>query len=517
MAARKRPVFVVDPQDAELLPPAADALQQWFGSRLLAATDVLIWPTADRAGVSEGTKHVRLVFKGPALSIERNVYARDMLPNRHYETDISLQRVLGFDAEPWRDVGSSRIIGVRGELGQRLDADDTQYTELLGVIGETVGVALEKKYGTGVVVDVGLMPLEGAPLEPYYSARKKAWQPAGAPPPTLARDPYDVEALVGFGPRADLCRMYPRVTGCSRYVVAIRAGGVGSFVEAPEDHRFFTTIRKNGDFLVAHSTMPKPESAKLVRECGGWLFPSFGVGMVPSVTFGPLCLFASVDIVLNGLRPYRTGRGAWPINVYDTDVWTMKSQHLDAASRILYQQLTGTYGESEAGRYGAMGAGGAHQWILGAPTSLSSWGHEIEVTQIVNTAQLARELAERWKVWAYRDDGKSAEILDRVAMTRHRYPYLEAKANSLLDASCWQVAVCPKSWATQCRAYMRETGIEATLIVVPDPPSVERYGTEHWNLHGVSQDVGETHAYSQVVAEAAVAYAKREGRVRSYA
>jgi len=507
---KRRGAVAVDPEDAQLLPPVAAALLGWFGSRLLAATDVLIWPTADMSGIAEGTKHVRLAFKGPALAIERNVYARDMIPNKNLHTEISLQHALGFEAQGVGERG--RIYGIQGELGQQLDSDDTQYAELLRVVGEYAGVALEKQYGRGVVVEAGLMPLEGAPLEPYYSARKKAWQPPGQPPPTLAQDERGVLA----GPRADLCRMFSRVTSCSPAIVAVQLGGRGAFVEDVDSHDVFTTSRKNGDFMVAHSTVPNPEAAQLVRACGGWLFPSLGVGLVPSVTFGPLCLFASVDLVLSGLKPYRTGRGAWPVHVYDTDVWTMKSQHLDAAARTLYRQLTGTYDESEASTYGAMGGGGAHQWILGAPTSLSTWGpSEDEVLVITSTSVLARELAARWNIWAYRDGG-AAGVLDRYALTKHRYPYLEAKVNSLVDASCWQVAVCPKTWEPLCRSYMRQTGIKAPLLTVPDPPSVARHKTDHWSLHGVGNDVDETHAYSQTVAEAVVAFAKREGRIRTY-
>jgi len=88
--------------------------------------------------------------------------------------------------------------------------------------------------------------------------------------------------------------------------------------------------------------------------------------------------------------------------------------------------------------------------------------------------------------------------------------------NSLVDASCWQVAVCPKTWEPLCRSYMRQTGIKAPLLTVPDPPSVARHKTDHWSLHGVGNDVDETHAYSQTVAEAVVAFAKREGRIRTY-
>jgi hypothetical protein len=303
-----------------------------------------------------------------------------------------------------------------------------------------------------------------------------------------------------------MCRIYPRLTNCGPDIVAL-ARTRHSY------HSHFTTVIKNADFLVVHATMPTDEGAALVRQCGGWLFPSMAIGLVPSVTFGPLSLFASVDLVLNGLRPYRTGR-AWPITVYDTDSWTMRARQIDRAAYALYKQLTGTYDEDDAGRYGEIEGMGAHQWVLGAPVSLQQFGG-LEVKVLSSTDALARELAARWKIWAYREKGQNIKsVVERYGDTKHRYPYLEAKSNTVVDASCWKLAVVPRTWEKKARTYMKKTGIKAPLVVVDDPPSVAKHGTEHWGPS--SSEATEAYAFSEVVARAAVAYADKHKLVRTY-
>lgn len=498
----------MESKEKECLHRVADGLMGWRFLRWFQGRDVLIWRAPETV---RNKPLIRISFQAPALAIERYIYEREDLPNRKHELDLSLQRALGFDAriEPGG-------YGVESEHGQKLDEPDTNYNDVLRVVAELVAALLEPCFGVMPVVEVNFIPVGGAPTVPYYSAKKRAWQRAGTPPPSVEVTITEEDELgrerthQALG--ADLCAFYQHVRDCGPDLLA-----VPSTDDASPSSVF--RPKRNGSFLVMHSTMPSPSARDAIAACGGWLFPSLGVGLVPSVTFGPLCLFASVDTVLRGLRPYREGRGNWPIKVYDTDSWTMRSSHFALASARLYRQLTGVFDEDSVGRHGAIEGSGAHQWVLGAPVSTESF-HGSEVKGIDTTKALGTELAKRWEIWGWggRHRPDIEQLLHQHADSKHRYPYLEAKSNGVLDASCWRLAVCSRSWVKQSKAYLDATGIKAPLLVVDDSPTTARDHAKghvwHWS-HGGSGD-DETYEYSQRVAEAAVGYAFREGLVRRY-
>jgi hypothetical protein len=149
-----------------------------------------------------------------------------------------------------------------------------------------------------------------------------------------------------------------------------------------------------------------------------------------------------------------------------------------------------------------------HQWILGAPmTTVAPFGERRKAKVITTTRSLSNELVQRLKVWKY---GQRAARLSRNG--KHHYPYLEAKANTILNPSCWQLAVCPARWEARVREYMRITGIKAPLMTVP---YVENSATNDdswtWTI-----DEDEALAYSDIVADTVRDYAQEHGLVRDY-
>lgn len=460
--------------DQDLLADIVNRLLAWQGSSLLGASDVLVRFDQGKVFIS---------FRGDALKIERQVYGKQMLSNYNYGLDISLQRALGADAQPMYQ--GMRVVGVRGDLGQLLDSGEAHYSDVLTAVENVVKYYIEQRGGAEVDVLATLMPSEGAPLVAYYSAKKKKWFAGGDEPPAkdvLVRDRYSDKEVIVRG--ADLCRIFEVMSNCGSDIVA---------------------SGRSGDFMVFHCTTPSPEASEALEACGGWLFPSLGVGTVPSVNFGPLALFTGVDIVLSALRPYKTGRGRWPITVYDTDTWTMTTSGFNEAAHELYQQLTGTYREDIYGK--------KHQWILGAPVSETSLGMDEEVKPITSTGQLIRAIKTRNKMWK---PGMTDEQIERFRSgafgTKHNYPYLEAKANGILPVSCWKLAVVCESWHDRARDYLVRLGFDGTLVTIPDPQgSAEE--VKHWvfNFNKAS-----TLNYARSVYAAALQWANETGRIRGF-
>lgn len=466
----------------EVLADIGDRLYSWRHRGDLAANDVLVWTEPAAKG-----KRIYIAFRGNPLKIER-VYMHPMLRNYNYGIDVSIQNAFGFDAKP-RFGRSMQATGVDGGLGQRLDDRESHYAQVLddGVV-KTVQAYLEEAFGgdaDSYDVFATLMPEEGAPLQPFYSAKKKKWQPAGKEPPTVK-----VETREGRELGVDMCQLVGRLGDCGPDLVA--AG-------------------RSGDFMVFHCTTPRIGAAESLKNCGGWLFPSLGVGNVPSVTFGPLALFASVSVILGSLKPYLKGRGVPPVTVYETDTWTVSGRGLGDAAKAFYDQLIGHFEEDIYGEYGAAGGEHKHQWILGAP--LSNWvGVVGEVDVITSTKKLMSAIKARNKLWKPgMTDAQIEQMLLRIGESKGRYPYLEAKVNLVLAPECFRLAVTCASWEKDSKAFLKHLGFEGTLLVVADPP----LKPDHLKNWIVDADAA-TLDYARRVYDAALAYSRENGLVRGF-
>jgi hypothetical protein len=411
----------------------ATRLYAWRGRELLGARDVMVW--VRRPGAEFGA--VGVAFHGDALKMTGHALVRP-LDNRRSSLDLSLQRALGMpgDARSGRTgtwpVRQTMSDG-QAHLAEVLDAVEQLTSEFLG--GENL-------------VEATLMPLEGAPWSPgntptpYYSARHgKAMS---------QRPGYVVEVETRDGPAlgADFCDVAATIGHC---------GGTGVVGMFRSDTPSFLVTHAVGIFERVGGRTPA-QTARLIRDCGGLLFPSVAVGVVPATNFGELVLVADVSLILAGLRPYKK-RGAWPVVVYETDVWTETTTTFlaDGAAELLVE-LT------DIPNYMYK----HHFWALGPPVM------DAEVAPLTSTKKLRLALGRRAKIWP---EVLTEEDLDDTRARHgddvHRYPYLEAKVNGITTMDCFPLAVCPRGQTRTYRSFLKGIGFGGTLITVKKPPAVE--------------------------------------------
>jgi hypothetical protein len=201
--------------------------------------------------------------------------------------------------------------------------------------------------------------------------------------------------------------------------------------------------------------------ASYVNSCGGFLFPSLGVGQIPAAMFGLTNLIFDPAVVLSGMKPYAK-RGRWPVVTYTTDVWTgTMSKFLGEASETLYQQLTGQW---HVGIYR-----GQHMYILGPP--VEEEGGVFGGGVVPNTKKLSTELKRRGKIWqrgltGEEIEGKEALFVDGP----ERYPYLEAKANGIISPRALAACTCPEFRASETEQFLQAIGFEGDFLVIPTTP-----------------------------------------------
>lgn len=434
----------------------AHQLYEWRGREQLGAKDVALWQR--RPGTESG--EFGIAFMGDALKMTRHALMRE-LPNHDYQLDVSLQRALGLPGEV-----RHRRDGVHAVL-QTMSQDRALIDDVLGSVSALAGVV----YGRDEAFKSTLMPTPGAPWSPhntpttYYSARK-GFQ-------TTKRPAYVMKVETREGPAlgADFCQLLPTMSHCSGM------GIVGGFWKDPSQR-----------FLVTHSVpiferyggAPPAQTARSIRDCGGLLLPSLAVGVVPATNFGELVLVADVSLVLPTLKPYKA-RGAWPVIVYETDVWTSTTREFlgDGAAELLLE-LTDI----------AEFMYSPHFWMLGPPI-MDAMAAPIGSTQKLRTA-----LKRRAKIWPeLLTEAEHEQTMATHTDTVHRYPYLEVKANGILGMDCFPLAVCPRGDTRKHRSFLKGIGFAGELMTVPKPPEIEGRDPD-WD-------------YGWAVREAVLAYAEK--------
>lgn len=458
--------------DREILADVAERLLKWPGTERFGAKDVLIW---------EDDETIHIVFKGDARTLQKRHLDDGTLPNVPYHYgeapgnafEAVLNRVFDFD------VISSR----RGLEGSPVGQQMSQNPVLEEFLNPALP-ALVMEFTGAEDVEVSFMPMEGEPIHPYYSAKARKWRPAGKGPPTVRLE----DGSIGV----DMCAYFESIGSCGGTLVGMLQGDVAC--------------------AVTHHTNPDAASANAVRDCGGWIFPSVAVGQTPSATFGPLCLVASVEVVVGSLRPNWRKRSVPPLVVYDTDVWTAKTSAIvKGGSRALYQQLTGTY---DFGTYQDR-----HFWTQGPPQSLDNVAHTTygEAKIIPSTKVLAKDIKAREKFWSRRAGPRAAydAANNDDRHTKKRYPYLEGKGTGILTADCWELAIVSESWAEDAARYLKTVGVDVPLLALPDPPSMKgQY--PNWSFYGIDNDIEDTYRYSKQVWAALLAYAEEQGLIRDF-
>jgi hypothetical protein len=242
------------------------------------------------------------------------------------------------------------------------------------------------------------------------------------------------------------------------------------------------------------------EIAKLVNRCGGLLFPSIAVGQVPATTIGTTIFVVDAHVVLQGLRPYRTGRGRWPIVVYASDAWTETTRtFLGEAAHTAFLQLTGQW---EPSIYGT-----PHFYVLG-PRIGSMW---LDIpgadTILPDTKKLSLCVGRRVRRWHRGTDGSDIGELSSEA-TVDRYPYLEAKANGIVAVDALALCVVPSVASRQVGSMLRAIGFSGEVLTLK-VTAAEAKALEE------GRDYAYLYEYSWRVHDAVAEYAKSSGRIET--
>jgi hypothetical protein len=427
----------------EQLVAVAHALQGWGeGLSALGADEVLAWWTPQN--------QLAIAFRGDALRMERAaLMPEEGIRNYEWHLDISLQHALGMHAKVVRQ--GMRAVGVSGDCGQLTSGDGIYIGELVDAIESAVGYALADEDGNMEWVRVALMPRQGSPWEfdenetRYYNARKRRWMTTPRPSwliETTTRDDQgsDVPAV-----GADFCQIMGVVEGMAPKARALSM-------------RFPALVEP--DILVTHSLdfsrrgISTDDMAAFVNNCGGFLFPSIAVGHLPGAQFGPVCLVLDPSVVLEGMKPYRKALGNWPIVTYTTDAWT-ETMHgfLTVGSVTLFEQLTGSWSPGVYGRH--------HFWTLGPPVILDKGPTEAQL--VLTTKKLRAEIRKRVRIWHRQLPVDAIDELS-TSMETARYPYMEAKANSIVAVNNVAACVCPVDEADEVERFLGLIGFDGMLI-----------------------------------------------------
>lgn len=399
----------------------ADRLLTWRGVAEMGAKDVLVWVARP--------DHIHVAFRGSALSLQSHALQKE-IRNFQYSLDLGLQKSLGMSAEVSgsgpRFFPAVQTMSEGGSfINEVLEAVESLAKEFLG--------------GEPVEVQATLMPEEGIPWSPHatptewYSAKKR--KSFVTKEPSWVGKVKDREGHEQWG--ADFCHLAAHSEPTTRMIVM----SLG-----------------DTDVMLTHCVPLERvgEKSAAIRQCGGLLFPSLACSLIPATNFGPLVLVADPMLALAGLRPYKK-RGAWPITLYALDAWTeTTSGFLGEGAAELFDELTGNTFMTNWIYKRSM-------WVLGPPFE------EYKSARIESTKALLSRLKTRSRKFS-RDLDK--EGFDRLHEQDERYPYLEAKANTIVEPSCFHLAVCPVAHEKAALKWLRESGFKLKLIILTDEPNV---------------------------------------------
>jgi len=481
-----------------------DIVQGWErGLSLFRCDEVLVW---ERQG------GVAIAFRGDALRIERGVFQSLMFDNRRHWLDVDMQQQFFGEEVTLRYDSFSSHPSIHGGIGQSMDEPDVHFSDILDGIGAAVREYMLRLHGESSdelaldafgrqydppPVHVTLMPDEGSPWEPgdritpYYNARTQRIEET--PRPTwIASDPVEVRDPDGCyvkAPGADFCKISPALN--------VEHGGP----VLVHDNA------KNFDFMVTHAFdffrkgIGWREMAGFIKRCGGLLFPSLAVGQVPAATIGTTVFVLDVGVVLQGLRPYRSGRGRWPVVTYASDAWTETTgAFLGEAAHDAFLQLTGQW---EPSIYGT-----PHFYVLG-PRIGSVWGSGGPGSDVIvsDTKRLSSFLGRRVRKWHRGADGTDMGSL-REEMSVDSYPYLEAKVNGIVSVDALALCVVPSVSKKPVGNLLRAIGFQGEVLPLRVTAAEAKALEEGMDYEYLFE-------YSWRVHDAVVAYAASTGRIEA--
>lgn len=392
----------------------------------MAAADVYVWRTGKRLAVA---------ITGDALRLE-------LAMNRQYRNssgwfDSSIAIALG--------IPTKRTPGGYPSPRYFEDDDNVAFVSIVEGIEGALRDAVDAD-ATNTSVDFTVIPSPGEPYAgkptEYFSARRGKL--TSKTPPWIVtvevRDPDTSRDIKRLG--ANFCQLAPMPKTQRSIYEAIAFD--------PQHTMIVTHTVDIGQYGTSIA------GAKAVKACGGMLFPSLAVGIYPASNFGPLTLIADPAILMAGIKPYRA-RGAWPVTVYSTDVWTPNTRELvGQASAEMYDQLTGNWNITVYTR--------PHLWMLGPKVEEDGpMGGRV----ISTVSSLRAAIRKRTKEWAHVRTVADIEQMKAQhggsEMGEAWYAYLEAKCHTILPMEWYPAAFIPTALKAQAQKWLAAAGFTGKL------------------------------------------------------
>jgi hypothetical protein len=230
-------------------------------------------------------------------------------------------------------------------------------------------------------------------------------------------------------------------------------------------------LPRGSEVMVTHTLelpqIPEGEDRKLIiksaheiKKCGGLIFPSLAVGLIPASNFGPITLVMSAGCVLTGLHPYRP-RGRYPVILYNADVWTETvGQIKSELGRALFEELTGL-----GSNYYYLHSLRALGPIL-KTGYLSSSDPSSEIKRIKNVREMETTIRNRFRLWKEIIRPEQWLEMSESVTKFHSYAYLEAKATSVLGLENIKFVVCATEFKESTKLFLKSLGLRLPVHTV---------------------------------------------------
>jgi hypothetical protein len=320
------------------------------------------------------------------------------------------------------------------------------------------------------VFTVTILPYPGVPMTrsgetlPYFSVAKNRMVPAGP------RPRWAIERDMSLASEQEQRETTMSVDWCK----------LARTAKMPADfhQRFGYAVVDGTPLIMAHSTdesLFSKQAKNGIGRCGGLIFPSLSVGVVPASNFGPICLVFDPRTVLNSLAPYRKSLGTPPdFVVYETDTWTPNTKDiLGSYSSRTFLELSGNEEFSNYYRQ--------EQALLSlGPWMLGSNQQSPRLRSVFEVAKEARARAAKWP------RGMSIEDIEQRRAKyfgkKEQYGYLEAKSLGVVPVAWASAVAAPSHLLWKVVRYLSQFGFEGTAIEVPmsredliaiDPKTIE--------------------------------------------
>ncbi len=326
---------------------------------------------------------------------------------------------------------------------------------------------LDYLLGTEEGANVVLIPEPGYPWHSdyvmrYYDAKKNrvviskkpSWAVRGTyedptlPLPDPVYHPSEVGEREGYV--ADYCQVFPSVNLSEKFPQTL------------------VNLPRGSEVMVTHTLelprVPEEEDRKLIiqtaheiKKCGGLIFPSLAVGLIPASNFGPITLVMSAGCVLSGLHPYRP-RGRYPVVLYNADVWTETVGAIKGElGRALFEELTGL-GANYYYRH--------HLLALGPVMKEGEIVSGVEAKRIRNVREMETTIRKRFGLWKGLIRPEQWIEKTRMLTPAQSYAYLEAKVSNILGLENIQFAVCATEFKETTRLFLKSLGLRVPVYPI---------------------------------------------------